>query len=273
MIQISSDGSASWIIRQTGTNITASFETLVEFRNKVTSLVEAAKNETGRGMVVYEDSMSITSTVSGSYVTIEYRFFWENFSEIESASIAIGDVFQVHDFFLQLYGDGEVYMKYPAGYVVERVSPMPRERDDSLLTLGWPGTEDFNKEGANIVLKEKSAPSGLLEVLGQNAILIVGLVVLVSGVSVGFYIFRRGKKKEGKTVEKLGFPSPLGVESDEEKTLKLLKSSGGSIYQSTITEQCGFSRAKTSQLLAVLEEKGLVRRYKKGRDKVVVLVE
>jgi uncharacterized membrane protein len=63
------------------------------------------------------------------------------------------------------------------------------------------------------------------------------------------------------------------VETDEEKIVRLLKSSHGSLHQSAIVEQCRFSKAKTSQLLAALESRGVVRREKKGRDKIVALVE
>jgi uncharacterized membrane protein len=98
--------------------------------------------------------------------------------------------------------------------------------------------------------------------------------VLAAGSSVGFYTFRRRKKKEAKTAKPPEFPGLPGIESDEEKIVKLLKSSSeSSLYQSAITEQCRFSKAKTSQLLAVLENKGMIRRYKKGRDKIVVLVQ
>jgi uncharacterized membrane protein len=62
-------------------------------------------------------------------------------------------------------------------------------------------------------------------------------------------------------------------ETEEEKVLRVLRSNGGSAYQSAITEQCRFSKAKTSQLLTALERKGAVRRYKKGRDKIVNLIE
>jgi uncharacterized membrane protein len=41
--------------------------------------------------------------------------------------------------------------------------------------------------------------------------------------------------------------------------------------QSDITEQLRFSKAKTSQLLSGLEKRGLVTRYKSGRDKIVTL--
>jgi uncharacterized membrane protein len=63
------------------------------------------------------------------------------------------------------------------------------------------------------------------------------------------------------------------VETEEDKIIKILKSSGGSLRQSVIVEQCRFSKAKTSQLLTVLEEKGKITRLKKGRDKIVTLKE
>ncbi len=63
------------------------------------------------------------------------------------------------------------------------------------------------------------------------------------------------------------------LETEEGKILKLLKSSSGSMHQSAIVEQCRFSKAKTSQLLTVLEKKGNITRYKKGRDKIVNLTE
>jgi uncharacterized membrane protein len=63
------------------------------------------------------------------------------------------------------------------------------------------------------------------------------------------------------------------VETEEDKILKSLRLHGGSQFQSAITESCRFSKAKTSQLLSALEKKGLVTRYKKGRDKIVTLTE
>ena len=69
---------------------------------------------------------------------------------------------------------------------------------------------------------------------------------------------------------------PIGgftLESDEEKVMNFLRSSGGSLRQSRVSEQFGFSKAKTSQLLTSLEKKGVVARYKRGRDKIVNLIE
>lgn len=269
-IQINSNGSANWIIIQV-VDINASLDTWEEFQNRVASLVEAAKNKTAREMTAEVESMSFTP--SGSYVLVEYKFIWENFSKTENEKIIIGDVFQVENFFLQLYGDGEVYIKYPSEYIVETVSPQPYERDDSHQTLRWVGTNDLTNEPPIIILKEKTSTPGFLEFLQQNSILIVSLVAIASGSSIGFYTFKRHKKREKEMAKRPELPSPLRIESDEEKIVKLLKSSGGSLYQFRIVDECKFSKAKVSQLLAALEDKGIVSRYKKGRAKIVSLVE
>ena len=57
------------------------------------------------------------------------------------------------------------------------------------------------------------------------------------------------------------------IVSEEDKVLKLLKSFGGNMRQSEITEKSRFSKAKTSQLLTALEKKGSITRYMSGRDK------
>jgi len=269
-VQINSDGSAAWIIRTIGTEVSVNFS---EFERRVTSLVETAKVETGRDMVAVRDSFSMTFNYSGSYCVVEYMFYWKNFSEVEGMKIIIGDVFQSENFFLQLYGDGEVYITYPSEYIIETVSPTPYERDDSRKTLRWLGTNDFTNELPVIILREKSVTPGFFETLQENAIVIAGLMTAAAGVSIGFYVFRRHRKKEKEIVKIPEIPTPLGIESAEDKILKLLKSSGGSLYQSAIADQCKFSKAKTSQLLAILENRGIVSRYKKGRDKIVTLVE
>jgi len=269
-IQIGGDGSAAWIIRRT-VGAQDPIDTLEEFQNRVEALVETAKNKTGRDMAVDVESMTIIP--SGSNITLEYKFYWRNFSKIEDKKIIISDVFQVKDVFLQLYGNGEVCIKYPSQYIVETVSPSPEEQNDSLQILKWLKTDDFINPLPIIILRDKSITPGFLETLGQNTLVILGLVVIAAGSSMGFYVFNRYKKKEKETVktpELIGLPM---IESAEEKIVKMLKSSGGSLYQSAIVNQCKFSKAKTSQLLTALEKRGIVSRYKKGRDKIVILIE
>jgi len=269
-IFIDGDGSASWSIKQTGTDIQVSPDALVEFQNNLSSLTESAQHETQRDMKA--NVTSITSTVSGSYIAVEYRFYWGNFAKTENTSMIIGDVFQVQDLFSRLCGEGKVYITYPAEYVVDTVSPLPYAQNDSLRTLEWLGTKNLIDGSPTIILRKR--PMGLLEILERHSITIAGLIALFTGSSLSIYTLRKVKKKKSKTA---GTPKPsserLLIESDEDRILKLLSSSGGTLRQSAITEQCRFSKAKTSQLLKTLENKGIVKRHKQGRDKVVTLSE
>jgi len=267
MFQIEEDGSATWIVRQT-TDSQVSLDTLAEFQNKTINLVEGVKNTTMREMSV--STSSIVLIPSGSYVIVEYKFQWLNFCRVENSRIIVDDVFQGKDFFAQLYGEGKIRMSYPSKYVVETVLPAPFERNDSISELGWPGTEDFNDGTVYIVLNEKEFGSESWGILTQNTIIIaLGATVVIAVLLMGVYLFKR-KNKASKTVQ---LPKIQGIVSDEERILKLLQSSAGGILQSTITDQCRFSKAKTSQLLSDLERRGLISRYKRGRDKVVLLVE
>jgi uncharacterized membrane protein len=242
----------------------------MEFQSRLSSLINATESVTGRNMTGILDS--ITFAPSGSYAAVEYKFQWMNFSKKEDSEIIIGDVFQVKDFFDQLYGDGQVNMTYPSQYVIEsKTEPLPYKEDDSSRTLIWLGTDDFKDGNPSIVLIESSSTSGFLEAW-QSMILIAGLSVLAAGSLIGFYAFKLRKKKEKEIMTTLEVSS-LGIESNEDRIVKILKSSGGSLCQSAIAEQCKFSKAKTSQLLATLEDNGIVTRYKRGRDKIVVLNE
>jgi uncharacterized membrane protein len=270
-IHVTEDGSAAWVIEQTGTDIVVSPETLADFQMNMTALVEAAENTSHRQMAAPITQVAITSTVSGSYVAVQYKFLWQNFSRTENAQIRIDDVFQAEDLFMRLLGDGRICLIYPESYTPETVSPAPFSRDDAHQTLTWLGTKNFVEESPSIILKEK--PSSLLDLLSRNPTPIILLTVAAACSSAGFYLFkRRGRMQSTQVSEPRAYVLP-SIESDEEKIVNLLRSSNGTLHQSVIVEQCKFSKAKTSQLLAALEWKGTVRREKKGRDKIVVLAE
>ncbi|MGB9740260.1 MAG: helix-turn-helix transcriptional regulator [Candidatus Bathyarchaeia archaeon] len=270
-IQIQTDGSATWTITQTGTGIQASPITLyTAFYEKVTSIMETAQNQTGRAMNI--TNPKITINVLGSYTVIKYEFNWINFSKTEDAKILIGDAFQTENFFQNLYGEGPVYITYPPQYDVESVSPTPHQQNATLQMLEWYGTKDFKKGEPNIILKEKSASPEPADIIKQNAWLIMTLAALSIIVPLTIYTIKHQRRKREKlSIEKPEHPIAPQMESDEDKIIRLLKSAGGSLYQSEIAEQTKFSRAKTSNLLATLENKGTIKRYKKGRDKIVTL--
>jgi len=269
-VQINPDGSALWKITSFS-DVNATVDTLSNFQNKVSNLINSAATVTNREMAVDENSLQINTTISSESKTTEYSFLWQNFSLILGNQIIFGDVFQVNGFFNQLYGDAAIQISYPQTFSPKSVTPAPYQRDDSAKTLEWARTQDLGNGKTNIVLTATSANDNSNQNLWQYSI--IGAVIAVGATLsvVGIFMFKR--RKISPIAPKMIPVESAGVESEEDKILKLLKSSAGGMRQSAIVEQSRFSKAKTSQLLASLEKKGIITRYKKGRDKIVNLTE
>lgn len=265
-VQIQSDGSAYWTISQFS-NAVALVESWENFQNKIYGLVDSASNVTHRPMAIDDGSIQINTTISSESKTTEYSFRWENFSLITGSELSFGDVFQVADFFTKLFGDAALQLTYPQQFSIQTVTPQPYQRQDSTDTLRWSRTEDLVANKVNVVLTTNS--QNLLSADLQQYLTILVISAIAAASIFGFYFIRRRRVSEQLTM--LATLAP--IESEEEKIVKLLKLSGGSLKQSEITERCRFSKAKTSQLLTELENKGILIRYKKGRDKIVTLRE
>ncbi|MCL7474476.1 MAG: hypothetical protein SCH39_11860 [Methanosarcinales archaeon] len=63
-----------------------------------------------------------------------------------------------------------------------------------------------------------------------------------------------------------------GLESDEDIIISMLKERGGAMMQSSIVNNSGFSKSKTSSLLNKMAEDGAIQRVRKGRENLVRLV-
>jgi LPXTG-motif cell wall-anchored protein len=276
-IVVNGDGSASWTITQV-TSINSTTDTWNGFMQRALSLVAAATVQTGREMAVDNSSfeMSTTNFQDSQSKTTEYLFTWVNFSIMQGAILMFGDVFRVNNFFGQLYGDGTLQVSYPPTYVVQSVSPSPNQRNDSQHVLEWLGTQFFVNGNPSITLTLSSSTT--VQTGGstdwQLYVLIgVSVTAAISALLAAFYLGRRRRSKTSDLAEVMTEANASVLESEEQKVQKIIRSHGGSMFQSAITEECRFSKAKTSQLLSALEQKGMVRRYKKGRDKIVTLVE
>jgi len=268
IVQVNSDGSAVWAITQFS-SVDSPTDTWEGFQEKIFTLVDAASALTGREMAISEDSLQINTTISSASRITEYSFIWQNFSIVHDGELRFGDVFEVNNFFGQLYGDAALELSYPSDYSVKSVSPPPNERQDAAQTLRWARTHDL-ASGVSVILTR--APSnGFSDNISQYGPIVVALVVGVTVSLLGFFVVKRRRNKGENASSAILGASP--IESEEDKVLKLLKSSGGSMRQSEITERCRFSKAKTSQLLTALENNGIITRYKKGRDKIVTLKE
>ena len=269
-IEVRPDGSAIWVIEQTGTDFPASPNTFADFRDNVTSLIEVAENLTGRTMIAI--NFKFSADVAIPYILARYEFEWKNFSEINGTRIVLGDVFDVEGFFDRLVGQGSFLITYPSQYAVQSVTPEPYEQNSTFQKLFWVGTLSFGMGQPEIVLEEVPSLS-FWDSLAQNAFLFFLLVVVIVGSSAGFYMLKIRSKKEHETSKTSTIGNTPIIEDDKAKIVKMLKASGGNMHQSAIVRQSNFSKAKTSQLLATLETSGMIKRYKKGRDKIVVLAE
>jgi uncharacterized membrane protein len=268
-VQINSDGSAAWRIIQV-LDINAPVDSWTEFQQKTLSLVYSAVSVSHREMTLDFDSLQIDTSISAESKTTEYLFTWQNFSIVQGQLITFGDVFLVDDFFGKLYGDASLSITYPSTFAVKSVSPAPSERDNQTQMLGWYRTQDFVSGNPKIVLTSGNpAENGISgEWLLYTAL---GTISAAAAAVIAGFVFLRRRRANAKAAAVTITPAVSAVETDEEKVIKIIKSSGGTVRQSAITEQTRFSKAKTSQLLAALEQRGVVRRVKKGRDKIVSL--
>lgn len=267
-VQIKSNSSAFWIITQFS-SANATIESFDVFQQKVFDLVDSATSITHRDMTVNENSLQINTTVSLESKITEYSFIWQNFSIIQDNMLTFGDVFQVNNFFSRLYGDAALQLTYPSDFAVKSVSPAPFERQDSADMMKWSRTQDLITNRVSIVLTSEIQTVNDTNNGWQFYAIIVAVIAVGAILSlIGFFLFKRRKNNAiiATTIESQ-------IMSEEDKVLKLLKSFGGRMRQSEITEQSNFSKAKTSQLLATLEKKGSITRYMSGRDKIVTLKE
>jgi uncharacterized membrane protein len=71
----------------------------------------------------------------------------------------------------------------------------------------------------------------------------------------------------------LGAVRYVGVTAEEEEVLATIREKGGSCTQKELYSQFDMSQSKMSLILTNLEQRGLIRRLKEGRENVVHLME
>jgi len=107
--------------------------------------------------------------------------------------------------------------------------------------------------------------------------MIIGFVFIVSILLV-FYILKKGRKKEHIQEKKEEPPESFAAEKKEVETpesldgvIKIIKENNGRVTQREIRKQIPLSEAKISLMITELEDKGTVKRIKKGRGNIIIL--
>lgn len=98
------------------------------------------------------------------------------------------------------------------------------------------------------------------------------IVVCLLSITFGYSMFRAIVIEEKTPLGRLGVSELLRLlKPDELKIYETIKNSGV-ILQSELIEKTGFSTAKVSQVLNLLEAYGLIEKKKKGRENVLRIV-
>jgi hypothetical protein len=284
-IEVFTDGSATWVVQQRTQFTTEEDEAAffsysnitspVDLSNYVHSIISNASLVTGRSMRVENlegPNVAVSSKGLSKEGTIQYQFVWLGFAErVADDRIKVGDVFSGE---MDLSRDDVLTIKYPSEYASIFIYPSPDEISESERTLTWFGPRNFGA-GEPHALFEKTSFSWT-DVIAGNMPFLAVIVVGVSAVSLGYFLgMKRGfgntRLKLNAGAKQTSF-SELRVGDDEEKVIQLLIATGGPVYQSTITRHFSFSKSKASELLSVMERKGIVTRKKMGRGKIVTLV-
>jgi len=272
LIEVHVDGSATWTIEHRFLLETEQDEILFrqysnlpyfsDFQRSIREVLDLARNVTGREDMSVENFQMVID-VFDSYKIVRYKFDWIKFAERKGAEIKMEDIFQVDGLFL--LGDGSLSIICPSGYIVKTVHPKPNIFAGQMLT--WYAVTDVKMAELTVVFEEETG--NVVTALMKNASLIIGLITFFGGVSASlWFFFKFRKKKKEVTYGPVIIPR---IEGEEEKVIAFLREAGGYMYQSTLADRFGVSRSKISKLLRAMEEKGSIRRYKKGREKVVML--
>jgi uncharacterized membrane protein len=122
----------------------------------------------------------------------------------------------------------------------------------------------------HIPLEEGGAEAG-------NVWLALGVVlVIVAAGAIAFYYLKILPRRKPASVKKVeGAPSVkvVGLPDDLREVMDAITESGGRINQVELRRKLPYSEAKVSLMIADLENRGLVRKIKKGRGNIIVLKE
>jgi uncharacterized membrane protein len=111
---------------------------------------------------------------------------------------------------------------------------------------------------------EQSGPLG--------SFLFEAILIAALGVMAGI-VLTLGGPKFYQRVKRIGTVKFVGVTSEEEEILEVIRQKGGSCPQKDLYTEFDMSQAKVSLILNNLEERGLVRRFREGRENVVHIME
>lgn len=272
-IDIKENGSAIWNVEyRTLLTTKGDFDSFENYSKQLKSVyipefielmqrsASEAASATSRDMVArdFTGNTSIQSTPTGKYGIVIFSFTWTNFATLDPLNI--GDVFAGG---LYLSKDNTLIIKYPSGFSVEDVTPMPDQSRDELI---WYGLRSFGAKEPRIIFSKPAFS------WGTAAIIVAAIAVIITA---GFYFIKRRKedKKNPQLSQNMEITKITEIEmmDVEERIIKILKEGGGELYQSQIGRQLDLPKSSVSCALNQLHDKKLILKIKKGRENLIRL--
>jgi len=99
-----------------------------------------------------------------------------------------------------------------------------------------------------------------------------GILLVLLGVAAGVVLTIGGPKLLARA-KRMGEVRFVGVTSEEEEVIEIIRRKGGSCSQKALYTGLNLSQAKVSIMLNNLEERGVVRRFREGRENMIYLIE
>ena len=141
--------------------------------------------------------------------------------------------------------------------------------DGSSLTFVW--FTDSLQIGQELAFIVKYQYPNVQSITG-GSFLIESIIIAVLGIIAGIALTIGGPKVYHR-IRRIGTVKFVGVTSEEEEVLEVIRQKGGSCPQKDLYTEFDMSQAKVSLILNNLEERGLVRRFREGRENVVHIME
>lgn len=141
--------------------------------------------------------------------------------------------------------------------------------DGESLTFVW-FTDSLQVGQERVFIVKYQFPNVQTGPLGS--FLFESIVIAVLGIIAGIALTIGGPKFYYR-VKRIGTVKFVGVTSEEEEVLEVIRQKGGSCPQKDLYTEFDMSQAKVSLILNNLEERGLVRRFREGRENVVHIME
>jgi uncharacterized membrane protein len=226
-----------------------------EFVELMQRSASESSNATARDMVArdFSGNTSIQSTPTGNYGIVIFTFTWTNFATLDPLNV--GDVFAGG---LYLSKDNTLIIKYPAGFTVKEVTPIPDQNRDELI---WYGLRSFGANEPRIIL-EKPAFSW-----DTGFILVAVIAVFI--VAGSYFNMRRKKDKKKSLPSQNREFTEIEMMDVEVRIMKLLKEGGGELYQSQIGRQLALPKSSVSSALNHLQDEKRILKIKKGRENLI----